>query len=124
MELKTLFDQYFLRVRVLDSLRAQVAARIKLPTQVEMPAIAKQTESMSMTFLPDELMDSEDEVFNDDEDEDVVANGKDIMKKGRNRRGDDLKLITDEAKDGAAEAINSRATTRLRVQTAGSYDDS
>lgn len=87
--MKTLFDQYFLRVRCLDALRAQVAARIKMPTQVEMPSIAKATAEppTSMTFLPDELMDSDSDIFNED--------------------GDDIEIEKNNAKESESKSAQS-----------------
>lgn len=97
-ELKSLFDQYFIRVRCLDALKMQVALRVKMPTQVQLP-ITKSSET-SMTFLPDGLIDS-DEELNDDEDDDLKI------------RNETRKLR--EQTNGA----EPRAATRLRVRTAG-----
>lgn len=81
----------------------QVASRVKLPTQVQLP-VAKPTEN-SMTFLPDGLIDSDEELIDGD--------------------NDDLKF-RDEKREQRDDAINvgelgaePRAATRLRVRTAG-----
>lgn len=97
-ELKGLYEQYFVRVRCLDALRVQIASRIKVP-QTPMP-IAKPAEN-SMTFLPDGLIDSDDDGMDNDDVE---------------------RRIIDEKRDTKDELIGSnepRANTRLRVRTAG-----
>lgn len=104
-ELKSLFDQYFIRVRCLDALRMQVAARIKMPTQVQMP-IAKPSDT-SMTFLPDGLIDSDEELNDEDDDDDELK----------------IRIEKRQARDTAAVMGTGekepRAATRLRVRTAG-----
>lgn len=97
-ELKGLFEQYFIRVRCLDALRVQIASRVKVP-QTPMP-IAKPAEN-SMTFLPDGLIDSdEDGMDNEDIERRIIDEKRDL-------------------KDEMAAASEPRANTRLRVRTAG-----
>lgn len=99
-ELKGLFEQYFIRVRCLDALRVQIASRVKVP-QTPMP-IAKPAEN-SMTFLPDGLIDSdEDGLDNDDVERRIIDEKRDL-------------------KDEMNGAVEPRANTRLRVRTAGNY---
>lgn len=81
----------------------QVASRVKLPTQVQMP-IAKPTEN-SMTFLPDGLIDSDEELIDGDNDDLKIRGDK------REQRDDVINVG-----DVVAEP---RAATRLRVRTAG-----
>ncbi|KAG4067283.1 hypothetical protein HA402_000274 [Bradysia odoriphaga] len=96
-ELKTLYEQYFVRIRCLDALRVQIASRVKVP-QTPMP-IAKPAEN-SMTFLPDGLLDSDEDGLDNEEAERRIIDEKRDLK-------DEL--------TGAGEP---RAHTRLRVRTA------
>lgn len=97
-ELKGLYEQYFIRIRCLDALRMQVASRVKLPIhQMTMPVIMKQSAEMSLTFLPDGLIDSDDELDDDNE---------------------NFKLKTDK-RDLVEDVTEPRAATRLRIRTAG-----
>ncbi len=97
-ELKGLYEQYFIRVRCLDALRVQIASRVKVP-QTPMP-IAKPAEN-SMTFLPDGLIDSdEDGLDNEDVERRIIDEKRDL-------------------KDDMAGTNEPRANTRLRVRTAG-----
>lgn len=97
-ELKGLYEQYFIRVRCLDALRVQIASRVKVP-QTPMP-IAKPSEN-SMTFLPDGLIDSDDDgMDNDDIERRIIDEKRDL-------------------KDEMVGASEPRANTRLRVRTAG-----
>lgn len=97
-ELKSLYEQYFVRIRCLDALRVQIASRVKVP-QTPMP-IAKPAEN-SMTFLPDGLIDSDEDGLDNEEIE---------------RRIIDEKRDIKDDPNGAGEP---RAHTRLRVRTAG-----
>lgn len=83
----------------------QVASRVKLPTQVQMPN-AKPTEN-SMTFLPDGLIDSDEEFIDGDND--------DLKFRGEKREQRDDVINVGEA------GAEPRAATRLRVRTAGIY---
>lgn len=97
-ELKALFEQYFVRIRCLDALRLQIASRVKVP-QTPLP-IAKPNEN-SMTFLPDGLIDSDEDGLDNEEAE---------------------RRMIDEKRDHKDELIGAgepRAHTRLRVRTAG-----
>lgn len=97
-ELKGLYEQYFIRVRCLDALRVQIASRVKVP-QTPMP-IAKPAEN-SMTFLPDGLIDSDDDgLDNEDAERRIIDEKRDL-------------------KDEMTGASEPRANTRLRVRTAG-----
>lgn len=98
LELKGLYEQYFIRVRCLDALRVQIASRVKVP-QTPMP-IAKPAEN-SMTFLPDGLIDSdEDGMDNEDVERRIIDEKRDL-------------------KDETGGVSEPRANTRLRVRTAG-----
>ncbi|KAJ6638048.1 Clusterin-associated protein 1 like [Pseudolycoriella hygida] len=97
VELKGLYEQYFIRVRCLDALRVQIASRVRV-LQTPMP-IAKPAEN-SMTFLPDGLIDSdEDGLENEDVERRIIDEKREI-------------------KDDLAGTNEPRANTRLRVRTA------
>lgn len=100
-ELKGLFEQYFIRVRCLDALRMQVATRAKSTPQAMIP-ISRATADASMTFLPDGLIDSDEEIDENDEVD------------------DELKLKSAGRRDLKEESGEQVPGTRLRVRTAGS----
>lgn len=119
VELKSLFEQYIVRVRCLDALRAQVASRVKLPNQLQFPLA--QASDTSMPFLPDGLIDSDEEVIVDDDDELRIP----TMNPSERRRaaaagGRSMDEATAMAEAGLMIRDSRRAATanRLRVRTA------
>lgn len=120
VDLQALFVQYALRVRCLDALRAQVASRLKSGNANRQPSewpIVKPAGAGAMAFLPEGLIDSDDEVAGgidatDYDDEDDMRAVNELMARGQNRR-------RDVAMAEAANMIReSKTATRLRVRTA------
>lgn len=114
IELKSLFDQYIVRVRCLDALRAQLAARIRLPNQHQF--IIAQTTDTSMPFIPDELIDSDEDASvngNDDEDRRLPVN----RRRNQQQSIDEMNAMT-EAGQMIRDSRRVATGNRLRVRTA------
>lgn len=109
-ELQKLFGEYFLHVRCLDSLRAQMNANTKITQPISDP-INKSNASSSM-ILPDGIVDFSDDLSNDDDD---------LMD------DDDLKLkrtldSSREVPDGKVEKNETDpGTSKLRIKTGGIF---
>lgn len=121
IDLKSLFDQYIVRVRCLDALRSQLAARVKSPNQHQFTIAASQTGGdTSISFLPDGLMiDSDDEEAlhdNDDDDEELRIPGE--RRRGGQQRSNDERTAMAEAGQLIRESRRVATGNRLRVRTA------
>lgn len=121
IDLKSLFDQYIVRVRCLDALRSQLAARVKSPNQHQFTIAASQTGGdTSISFLPDGLMiDSDDEEAlhdNDDDDEELRIPGE--RRRGGQQRSNDERTAMVEAGHLIRESRRVATGNRLRVRTA------
>lgn len=121
IDLKSLFDQYIVRVRCLDALRSQLAARVKSPNQHQFTIAASQTGGdTSISFLPDGLMiDSDDEEAlhdNDDDDEELRIPGE--RRRGGQQRSNDERTAMVEAGQLIRESRRVATGNRLRVRTA------
>uniref|UniRef100_A0A182J4S3 Uncharacterized protein n=1 Tax=Anopheles atroparvus TaxID=41427 RepID=A0A182J4S3_ANOAO len=100
LELKGLYDQYIVRIRCVDSLRAQLISKNRTPTPTS--PVARITDS-SMTILPEGLMESDDE---NEEDDDFDER-------------DDVKLKTDRRVLRSELLNRDRGSTRFRTRTDG-----
>lgn len=107
IELKSLFDQYIVRVRCLDALRAQLAARVKSPNLHQF--VVPQTSDTSISFLPEELIESDEETGIDNDDEELRIPG--------DRRRDQSNAMA-EAGLMIRESRRVATGNRLRVRTA------
>lgn len=108
-ELQKLFGEYFIHVRCLDTLRAQMSANIKTAQAISEP-MSKSSAPPSM-ILPDGILDFSDELSND---------GDELLD------DDELKLkrISEsilESNDGKAEnkPESDPGKSKLRVRTGG-----
>lgn len=101
-ELKSLYEQYIIRIRCVDALKAQLAARESAVAAGRASPIAKITDG-SMTILPEGLIDSDDE-----EDEDQMENN-----------ALNLKEEIESSKPANREELlhRARSSTRLRGRT-------
>lgn len=100
-ELKSLYEQYIIRIRCVDALKAQLATRESAAAAGRASPIAKITDG-SMTMLPEGLIDSDDE-----EDEDPMENNALTLKEEM------------ESKPANREELlhRARSSTRLRGRT-------
>uniref|UniRef100_A0A336MVG7 CSON007902 protein n=1 Tax=Culicoides sonorensis TaxID=179676 RepID=A0A336MVG7_CULSO len=101
-ELKSLYEQYIIRIRCVDSLKSQLAARESDKAAERSSPIAKITDG-SMTMLPEGLIDSDDE-----EDEDPMENGNLNLKE---------ELETSKPANREELLHRARSSTRLRGRT-------
>ncbi|XP_058064792.1 clusterin-associated protein 1 [Anopheles bellator] len=96
-ELKGLYEQYIVRVKCMDTLRAQIINKNRTPTPTS--PIARITDS-SMTILPEGLIESEDGHEQDDEFDEH----------------DDVKLKTDRRVLRSELLNRDRTSTRFRTR--------
>lgn len=118
VELKSLFDQYIVRVRCLDALRAQLVARVRSPNQHQF--IVAQPSDTSISFLPEGILDS-DENGMDDNDDDLRIPGERrrlMHADGGNSESIDEFTAMTEAGQMIRESRRVATGNRLRVRTA------
>ncbi|KAI8033501.1 clusterin-associated protein 1 [Drosophila gunungcola] len=139
-ELQQLFQRYFLRLHVRDALKSQLELRTKRATPIASPLLQKPAET-SMPFIPDGLIedDDDDDDGDDDDDQDddqdddnlddegqghddggVEVSGLEMVVNGRSVFGLDSEIPDIRDEDKLMQQINLTAAQGKRPGTATS----
>lgn len=110
-ELQKLFGEYFIYVRCLDSLRAQMNANTKISQPISDP-INKSSAPPNM-ILPDGIVDFSDDLSNNDDDDDDLMDDDNLK----------LKRTMDSSRDAADGKMEKNeidaGKSKLRIKTGG-----
>ncbi|XP_050100299.1 clusterin-associated protein 1 [Anopheles aquasalis] len=102
-ELKGLYEQYIIRIKCVDTLRAQIISKNRTPTPTS--PIARLTDS-SMAILPEGLVESDDGNEEEEEEDDFDER-------------DEVKLKTDRRVLRSELLNRDRGSTRFRTRVSG-----